>query len=454
MSWVFPPYAAVLILAGALALLFAWASWHRRPAPGAVFFAIFMLAMADWALFRALEAMVVEPWAKVLWSKFQYLGIAGAGALWFLFACDFTGSNRWINARNLALLSIIPAATVILAFTNEWHGLVWSGIAPVPMRPDILVYDPGAAFRAIAVFNYGLVVTGAALLIYVVIGRQRVYRRQVAALLAGIFIPLVGNFIYLAGQSPIPGLDLTPFGFIITGLIYVVAFYGFQLFGVVPVARTVLINSLNDGIIILDRDHRIKDINTAARQMLSSVADLTVGKRAESLINAWPGLIVQGSAGWPIPPETLQLGDAPRFIETRVFLLYDRRGRVSGRLIVLHDVSERKRAEEAVRTSQAELRKARAELEKVCQEETRLRQELQAEMARRDEYFRVLVHEMRNSLAAVIASSELLTNLVGEGDAAAVASNIHRSALALDKRVAELLDRAPGEMCPPGKEPP
>lgn len=454
MSWVFPPYAAVLILAGALALLFAWASWHRHPAPGAVFFAIFMLAMADWALFRALEAMAVEPWAKVLWSKFQYPGMAGAGALWLLFACDFTGSNRWMNARNLGLLSIVPVATLVLAFTNEWHGLIWSNIGPDPMRSDILVYDHGAAFWATAVFNYVTTITGAALLIYVVIGRQRVYRRKVAALLAGIVIPLVGNLVYLAGRSPVPGLDLTPFGFVITGLIYVVAFYGFQLFGVVPVARTVLIDSLNDGVIILDRNHRITDINPAARQMLSSVADLAVGKRAESLINAWPGLIVQGSAGWPLPPETLQLGDAPRFVETRVFLLYDRRGRVSGRLIVLHDVSERKRAEEAVRTSQAELRKVRAELEKVCQEEARLRQELQAETARREEHFRVLVHEMRDSLAAVIASSELLTSVAGGGDAARFASDIHRTVLALDKRLAGLLDMTRGETDLPGKEPP
>ncbi|MEW6141540.1 MAG: histidine kinase N-terminal 7TM domain-containing protein [Chloroflexota bacterium] len=446
MSWLFPPYAAVFIVAGMLALLFAWASWRRRPAPGALFFAMFMIAMADWAFFRALEAIVVEPWAKVLWSKFEYLGVASAGLLWFLFACDFTGNYRWLNARNLGLLSIIPVVTIILAFTNEWHGLIWSGIEPNPVRPDILVYDHGLAFWAATVFNYVTTIVGAALLIYVVIGRQRVYRRQVAALLAGIAIPLIGNFIYLAGQSPVPGLDLTPFGFVITGLIYVVAFYGFQLFGVVPVARSVLIDSLNDGVIVLDKNYRITDINPAARQMLSPVADLAVGQRAESLLNAWPGLIAQGSAGWPLPPETLQLGDAPRFVETRVFLLYNRRGQVNGRLIVLHDVSERKRAEEAIRTSQAELRKAHAEMEKVCQEETRLRQELQAEIARRDEYFRVLVHEMRNSLAAVIASSELLTDVAGEGDATTVANNIHRSALALDKRVAELLDLARGEM--------
>jgi len=446
MSWQFPPYAIVFIAAGALTLLFAWASWHRRPAPGALFFAIFMLAMADWAFFRALEAMVMEPWGKILWGKFEHLGIASSGLLWLLFACDFTGNNRWLNVRNLGLLSIIPAASIILTFTNEWHGLIWASIEPNLTRPDILVYSHGTAFWAMTVFNYITLFVGSALLIYVVIGRQRVYRRQVTALLTGIAIPLIGNFVYLTGQSPIPGLDLTPFGFVITGLIYVVTFYGFQLFDVVPVARSVLIDSLNDGVIVLDKNYRITDINPAARQMLSPVTDLAVGQRAESLLNAWPGLIAQGSAGWPLPPETLQLGDAPRFVETRVFLLYDRRGRVSGRLIVIHDISERKRAEEAIRTSQAELRKTYAKLEKSCQEETTLRQELQAEIARRDEYFRVLVHEMRNSLAAVIASSELLTDVAGEGNATTIANNIHRSALALDKRVAELLDLARGEM--------
>ncbi|MCX8126183.1 MAG: ATP-binding protein [Dehalococcoidia bacterium] len=446
MSWMFPPYATVFIVAVVMALLFAWASWQRRPAPGAAFFAALMMAIGIWSFFRVLEAVVVEPWGKVLWAKFEYFGIASSGLFWLLFTCDFTGNDRWMTARNIGLLSVIPVASIVLAFTNDWHGLIWSSVDPSPSRPDVLVYHHGAAFWVMAVFNYGLLLTGAAMLIHVVIGRQRVYRRQVFALLAGVIIPLAGNFIYLVGRSPVPGLDLTPFAFVITGLVYVVTFYGFQLFGVVPVTRNVLIDSLNDGVVVLDRNYKITDINPAARQMLSAIGDLAVGQRAESLLNAWPGLIAQGSAGWPLPPDTLQLGETPRFVETRVFLLYNRRGQVNGRLIVLHDVTERKRAEEAIRTSQAELRKAHAELEKACQEEQRLRQELQAEIARRDEYFRVLVHEMRNSLAAIVASSELLKDVAGEGDATTVANNIRRSALELDRRVAELLDLARGEM--------
>jgi len=52
---------------------------------------------------------------------------------------------------------------------------------------------------------------------------------------------------------------------------------------------------------------------------------------------------------------------------------------------------------------------------------------------------------MRNSLAAVIASSELLTDAAGGGDAATVANNIRRSVQALDKRIAGLLDLARGD---------
>jgi signal transduction histidine kinase len=434
------------ILAAILAFFIAFAVWGRRPAPGAAFLSFAMLAVAVWSASRFFEAIFVEQGYKILSSKFEYLGIATTGVLWLLFTADFTGRSRWATTTSIALLSIIPAITIAVAFTNDWHLLLWNSFTPNPGRPDILIYGHGPWFWVNAAYSYGMVMTGFVFLIQAVVGHHDVYSRQIAALIAGAIVPILGNLVYLTGISPITGLDPTPLSFAITGCIFMASIYRFQLFNIIPVARSILVDSLSDGVIVLDRHNRLTDINTAARQLLPEASRLTIGDDAGDILKNWPGFIFEGGAGLPIPPEILKVGERPHYLEIRVQLLYDRRGRITGRLIVLHNVTELKRVEEALRVSQREAENAKAELERSCNEEHQLRQKLESEMEQRDRYFRVLVHEMRNSLSAVIASSELLVDMPGNDDASAVARNIYRSAQSIDKRVAELLDLARGEM--------
>ena len=51
----------------------------------------------------------------------------------------------------------------------------------------------------------------------------------------GVLMPWVGNALYISGLSP--HLDLTPFGFTLTGLAGAWGLFGAQLLDIVPVAR-------------------------------------------------------------------------------------------------------------------------------------------------------------------------------------------------------------------------
>ncbi|MBM4462595.1 MAG: PAS domain S-box protein [Chloroflexi bacterium] len=99
---------------------------------------------------------------------------------------------------------------------------------------------------------------------------------------------------------------------------------------------------------------------------------------------------------------------------------------------VLMDITERKQAEQKI--------------QETCEEERKLRSELQAEIKKRVDFTRGLVHELKTPLTSVIASSELLASELPEGPLLRMARNISRSADNLNKRVDELLDVARGEM--------
>jgi len=97
-------------------------------------------------------------------------------------------------------------------------------------------------------------------------------------------------------------------------------------------------------------------------------------------------------------------------------------------------------------TDITEIERAQDKLEELYEQERKVRKELEAEVERRIEFTRALVHELKTPLTPVLSSSELLVSELHEEPWASVARNIHRGAANLSNRVDELLDLAKGEI--------
>ena len=93
-----------------------------------------------------------------------------------------------------------------------------------------------------------------------------------------------------------------------------------------------------------------------------------------------------------------------------------------------------------------EREQAKAKLQEIYRQERKLRQELEAEVQRRIEFTRALVHELKTPLTPVLASSELLATEIHEEPWMSIARNIYRGASNLNKRIDELLDLAKVEI--------
>ena len=75
-----------------------------------------------------------------------------------------------------------------------------------------------------------------------------------------------------------------------------------------------------------------------------------------------------------------------------------------------------------------ELVEARAKLEQLYKDEKELRQELEAEVQRRIEFTRALVHELKTPLTPMLSSSELLVAELHDEPWLSIARNIHNGA--------------------------
>jgi hypothetical protein len=145
-------------------------------------------------------------------AKVEYLGIATVPISWLAFALQYTDREGQLTPRNLALLSALPLVTLLLAWTNEAHGLIWSSTRLSEGGPfPALEVDHGAWFWVHWSYSYLLLLVGTILLVSMLTRSPNLFRKQNLALLVAVSVPWVGNGVYVLGLSLVPNLDLTPF---------------------------------------------------------------------------------------------------------------------------------------------------------------------------------------------------------------------------------------------------
>jgi two-component sensor histidine kinase/PAS domain-containing protein len=345
-------FAVAFAIATAICSALSLYVWQRRRVPGGSYFALFLAAAALWALTSALENSVADMPSKILFSELAYLGVATVAPLWWLFTLDYSRRSRWLRSRWMQLIWAVPAATIVLAFTNEWHGLVWTSIVPVSAVPGAtLVYAPGPAVWVHMTYAYVLLLSGSIILLD---ARLRAFRRShlpTVTMVLGILVSLVANLLYPTTLNPFKGMDITPLAFTVSGLLFTWAIFRQQLFELVPVAREMLLQIMSDGAIVLDGKGNVAEINPAAQRMLD-MSKNPVALDAGHAASMWPALAGCFHGGADAGEEVRINGpEGVTWLDTRVSLLHDSRGMPAGRLVVLRDITKRKLAEEELMRS-------------------------------------------------------------------------------------------------------
>ena len=293
-------------------------------------------------------------------------------------------------------MAIIPLVGVLLAWTNEAYHLIW-----VNLRLDIsgqialLDIEYGSYFWLYSFYNNLVAVVCFILLFRTFLRSSHLQRSQATAMLVGLSLAIGANWLYLSGLSPFPHLDLTPYGYSLGGLVMTWGTFRYHLFDIVPVARDKVLEDMHDGVIVLDAQARIVDANPAALHLIGCSVNQVIGQPIRTLLSERLGLSDRLQDVLEAHTQiVIGEGEALRHYDLHISPLQSRRGELAGRVIALHDVTERVLAEEVQRQAKEALRQYAAELE--------------ARNEELDAFAHTVAHDIRNPVSQILGYAQLL----------------------------------------------
>lgn len=355
MPWPPNPYAIVLwAIAATFGALAAVAWGLRARTRGARSFAFFTLAGAVWALAEGMQVAVADPAVQLTWLQLQMLGIATVPVGLLVFANDYTRQTAWLNRFVVALLLVIPAITVALAWTYPLQDVLWRGIAVADGR---LLVTRGPWFWVHTATSYLWLALASFYLLRGYVGTPRGYRQQLVWVLVAVLVPWLTNVVVLFGGWDLP-LDLTPLSFGVSAVVFAFVLFSHRLLDIVPVARETVMRNLGDPVLVLDPRQRVLQANPAAATLLGADdTDALVGQAATKLFEDQPSLRRALGGDETLERDlTWTRGPSERYLRAQVTPLHDRRGRRTGDLVRLQDIGRQVLAERTLSEAERRLR--------------------------------------------------------------------------------------------------
>lgn len=358
MIWPPNPFAPVLgsIVVGLGAV--AVASWLQRDRTrGARSFAFLVLATALWVLAEGGQAIASDPFARLTWLQLRVLGVVAVPVAFLIFANDVTRRFARLDRHVVALLLVVPAVTVGLAWTFPLQEVLWQAVETVGER---FVLRPGPWWWMHAAFGHAAAVAGTVVLARARARAPRASRAAATSELGAVAVVWVVHVVAAGFRAGTP-VDPTPFALALAVAFLARGLLTHRVQDVVPLARDMVLRRLPDPVLVLDPWHRVLQANVAAAEVFDvGHPDDLVGREADDVLREQPSLRRAVEVGASVELELAWSRDpVERHFRARTTPLPDRRGRRTGQLLYLQDVARETLVERERRATERELAEQR-----------------------------------------------------------------------------------------------
>ena len=350
-------FMAVYLLCAVVTAGVAIYAWRRRDVLGARPYAWVAFGQLLWILGYVFRLNSPDIKRMLFWDSVQGVGALLWPLAYLAFVLEYTGWKLKHPRRTWAILVSLPFAFLLLAATERWQGILTRPTAP-PVADVVLpslLYGATAWVWATAAYTYGIGMVGLFLLIGAYRRARPLARTQIRTVFIGAVVPILGITLSYFGALRDIQIDLASLAFAVGDLIVVWGLFRHRLPDLIPLARDRVFEDLLDGVVALDTEQRVVDYNREAGVLLGQAGPDAPGQPVGELLPSLLAAVARHQAGQEAGEIGVLTGEGQRYFDLGISPLRDWRERFAGHLVVMRDITARKRAQEALLQANEEL---------------------------------------------------------------------------------------------------
>lgn len=333
---------------------------------------LFHLFMLNWPLGQTVLYMAEQPEFRQYILQIMYVCLAVLGFGWYIFAVFLTGRS-YILTRRKIWLSATPSLLAALLVMGNPSG---SFVVQSGTRLTDSVYGP--LFWVLIAVLAGYMTASIIIMVHTLRSASSTeqLRKQVQMSLRGLillllfgFADIMVNVVWEVQGHVVPGL--LSLGMTISGVYFVFAIQRNRVFDLVQFAQRDVINSMTTGIVVMNEEGIIADVNRA----MKSIVSFRVGDKFDvrTMLSAMRAIAEQAELfiEWheANSPERLEIEVlVPSYSSTKKHIVIvsapieRRKQRAAGRIVTVQDVTDYRLLMEETRTQNEMLQEQNQEL--------------------------------------------------------------------------------------------
>jgi signal transduction histidine kinase len=371
-------FTFLFVAATASVLIVVYYLFRKKETPGAIYFAWLGITCILWFNGFIIQINAASLSAKYMAVQLQYLfSVPFAPVFAYFAARHFSSAKKHPKLKEIIIVSVIPVITILLMQTNSYHHLFYKSIG-LKEYENVLFFIKERGPWNYVHLAYCYLLIGAAVIIFLIenIRAVGILRKQSLLLLFLTIIPFALNIIFIKELLTGFYYDPTPVLYSICLIVAGINIYRHGQASLLTEAKNLVINSMPNGILVLDSNNRIVELNPAAKKIFNSRQD-NLGRNINHVFKN-SGINIKIPDWNNGSTREIQIKD--NYYEASIIDIPSGDEKRGGKIIAFYDITERKNNEKKLR----EFNSAK------------------------DKLFSVIAHDLKNPVYGMMGISELL----------------------------------------------
>jgi len=315
----------------------------RKKDPGTISLSILVATVAVWILAVLLFEFLGTPVFLSALKAINYLCMAAAATAQFYFSLSYANRTRWLSRTTIIFFLLQPAITQILFWVDPLRMIFFNATHEVWHQFNL--------FYVICLLAGSIV-----LFIDTFLHKPRSHFFRAGTILLGSFFPLIGSLLLVFSHYPQTNvyISVLSYSLAISGFSY--GIFNGSLIETTPSTRELIIESMDDGWMVIDQYDKVIDLNSSAEKKIGLSRERIYGQPVDQILTDWSNIIKssEGVREMEMRRSTKTKSDW-RYLNVRISQLRDKTNKKFGHLIVWRDITERKLSDDARQRARDEL---------------------------------------------------------------------------------------------------